>query len=81
MKRTIPTDGRGKQMALRIQDLERESLYRRYLEALNRHGEPEEPAPSPGHAIRHCPTCGAHTMFTLDPEGTWYECTRCKHYA
>ncbi|MCA1726743.1 MAG: hypothetical protein LC722_03530 [Actinobacteria bacterium] len=68
-------------MALRVEDLERESLYRRYLEALDRYGEPEERAPSPGHAIRHCPTCGAHTMFSLDPNGTWYECTRCKHYA
>jgi hypothetical protein len=56
-------------------------LYQRYVRALDRHGEPEQPEPSPGHAIRHCPTCGRHTMFRLDPEGTWYECMRCGHYA
>ena len=68
-------------MALRVEDLEKEALYRRYLEALERYGEPEEPAPSPGYAIRHCAQCGSHTMFKLDPDGTWYECTRCHHFA
>ena len=68
-------------MALRAEELHEDPLYRRYLRALDEYGEPEETAPSPGHAIRHCPTCGAHTMFRLDPEGTWYECMRCGHYA
>jgi hypothetical protein len=56
-------------------------LYRRYLEALERYGPPEPQAPSPGHAVRHCPGCGKAAIFRLDPEGTWYECTRCGHYA
>ena len=68
-------------MALRAEEVQDDLLYQRYLRALARHGEPEEARPSPGHAIRHCPTCGAHTMFRLDPEGTWFECTRCGHYA
>ncbi len=68
-------------MALRADELHEDLLYRRYLRALSRYGEPEEPQPSPGHSIRHCPTCGAHTMFRLDPEGMWAECMRCGHYA
>jgi len=68
-------------MALPAYELERQLLYRRYVEALKRHGEPEDPEPSPGHAIRQCVKCGQATIFRLDPEGTWYECTRCGHYA
>ncbi|HEX9236307.1 MAG TPA: hypothetical protein VF972_08510 [Actinomycetota bacterium] len=68
-------------MALRSYDVERQILYRRYVDALNRYGEPERPEPSPGHAIRQCVRCGRAAVFRLDPEGTWYECTRCGHYA
>ncbi|MBI4260663.1 MAG: hypothetical protein HY658_08870 [Actinobacteria bacterium] len=72
-------------MAVRRNDLagpEGDVLYRRYIEALRRHGPPEEDdVPSPGRAIRSCSRCGRHTMFRLDPEGTWYECTRCGQYA
>ena len=56
-------------------------LYRRYLHALERYGDPEAPPPSPGHAIRQCAHCGKATIHRLDPEGNWYECERCGHYA
>jgi hypothetical protein len=68
-------------MAVPAYDLERRRLYRRYLAALERYGEPEDTAPSPGHAIRQCARCGRARVFRLDPEGTWYECTRCGHFA
>lgn len=68
-------------MAVRQDELERDPVYQRYVAALRRYGPPEEPKPSPGHAIRSCAHCGTHTMFRLDPEGTWYECTRCGQYA
>jgi hypothetical protein len=57
------------------------ALYMRYMEALKRHGQPEDAEPSPGHVIRYCNNCGMRAMFRLDPEGTWYECLHCKHYA
>jgi hypothetical protein len=56
-------------------------LYRRYLQALERHGDPREDVPSPGHVVRYCANCGMRAMFRLDPEGTWYECLHCGHYA
>jgi hypothetical protein len=56
-------------------------MYRRYVEALKRFGPPEGPEPSPGHAIRQCVHCGKATVHRLDPEGTWYECSQCGHYA
>ncbi|HCO03713.1 MAG TPA: hypothetical protein DIT48_10210 [Actinobacteria bacterium] len=67
--------------AYEMEELEHNPLYQEYLRALERHGQPTDPSPSPGHAIRHCASCGLQTMFRLDPEGTWYECLRCKHYA
>jgi transposase len=61
-------------------DTEQDTLLRRYLRALAR--EPREPqGPSPGHAIRTCPECGDRAIFTLEPEGTWFRCSRCGHYA
>jgi hypothetical protein len=70
-------------MALRSSspDPQAQLMYQRYLAALRRYGEPEPAPPSPGHAIRQCAHCGRATMFRLDPDGTWYECTRCGHYA
>lgn len=56
-------------------------MYRRYVDALRRYGPPEPSEPSPGHAIRHCAHCGQANIFRLDPDGTWYECTRCGQYA
>ncbi|MGH2724114.1 MAG: hypothetical protein ACRDI0_07580 [Actinomycetota bacterium] len=51
-----------------------------YLRALARdHGV--RPAASPGHEVRTCPSCGARAVFTLDPEGTWYRCRHCGHFA
>jgi hypothetical protein len=64
-----------------LADLESSALYRRYLEALVRHGQPTEETPSPGHVIRHCNHCGMKAMFRLDPEGMWYECMHCGHLA
>jgi hypothetical protein len=61
-------------------DLHDDSLLRRYLRALAT--EPGEPgSPSPGHAIRTCPVCGERAIFVLEPEGTWYRCSHCGHYA
>ena len=70
-------------MALRADELEEGRLYERYLEALARHGEVEKlPSDEPrATVVRHCSSCGMHTVFRLDPEGTWYECTHCQHYA
>jgi len=53
----------------------------RYVQALKRHGSPEETVPSPGHVIRYCHSCGQRAIFRLDPDGNWYECLHCKHYA
>jgi transposase len=51
------------------------------LRALAREGRPERLAPSPGHQIRTCPVCGDRAVFRLEPEGTWYRCSDCGHYA
>jgi hypothetical protein len=67
-------------MAQAREELSSGPLYMRYVQALKRHGQPEEPAPSPGHVVRYCHTCGQRAMFRLDPEGYWYECLHCKHY-
>ena len=68
-------------MARREEDLEESFLYRRYVRALERYGDSRDERPSPGHVIRHCPSCGMRAMFRLDPEGTWFECLHCGHYA
>ena len=68
-------------MAETAAPLEERLLYHRYVEALRRHGAPEPAEPSPGHAIRHCAHCGKARIFRLDPDGTWYECERCGHFA
>jgi hypothetical protein len=61
-------------------DTQDEVLLRRYLRALAR--EPRTVRePSPGHAVRTCPSCGERSIFVLEPEGTWYRCSRCGHYA
>ncbi len=71
----------GEGMAQRQEDLTNDELYRSYMRALQRYGRDPQESPSPGHVIRHCPNCGMRSMFRLDPEGTWYECLHCKHYA
>jgi transposase len=61
-------------------DTGHDSMLRRYLRALA--AAPGEPrAPSPGHAIRTCPECGDRAVFVLEPEGTWFRCSHCGHYA
>jgi ribosomal protein L37AE/L43A len=55
-------------------------ILRRYLRALARDGRPGRVA-SPGHQIRTCPECGRRAAFRLEPEGIWYRCSACGHYA
>ena len=61
-------------------DLEPDTLLRRYLRGLARQPRASRD-PSPGHAVRTCPSCGDRSIFVLEPEGTWYRCSRCGHYA
>jgi hypothetical protein len=68
-------------MAQAHDELSKGALYMRYVEALRRHGNADEDEPSPGHVIRYCTNCGMRSMFRLDPDGNWYECLHCKHYA
>jgi hypothetical protein len=68
-------------MAQAQRDARDGSLYLRYMQALRRYGEQEESQPSPGHVIRRCNHCGMRAMFRLDPDGIWYECLHCGHYA
>ncbi len=68
-------------MAQAREELQTGALYMRYVEALRRHGKTEEPQPSPGHVVRYCHNCGMRAIFRLDPDGNWYECLHCKHYA
>jgi hypothetical protein len=77
----VRKDERGPIMGEPARELEDRILYRRYMDALQHYGPPEPRAPSPGHAIRQCPSCGKATIFRLDPDGTWYECTGCGHFA
>jgi predicted RNA-binding Zn-ribbon protein involved in translation (DUF1610 family) len=58
----------------------RDVLLRRYLRALARESG-ELRARAPGHAVRTCPSCGERAIFVLEPEGTWYRCSACGHYA
>jgi hypothetical protein len=72
-------------MALAIRALHRstqtesDELLMRYLGALSRHGdpEPERDEVAPGHDVRTCAACGEHTIFRLDPDGGWAECSAC----
>jgi hypothetical protein len=65
---------------LRTEDVVDDALYRRYVEALRRYGEPGEDA-SPGAAVDYCRSCGEHSTFRLDAAGSWYECVRCGAHA
>ncbi|HYX79833.1 MAG TPA: hypothetical protein VE976_04400 [Actinomycetota bacterium] len=64
-------------MATRTKD-----LLDRYMRALDR-SEPVEEAEdlAPGYDLRTCANCGAHTLFRIDPEGDWAECSACGHLA
>jgi hypothetical protein len=67
-------------LSAQVVQSEHDPLLRRYLRALA--SEPGElRARAPGHAVRTCPTCGQRAIFALEPEGTWYRCSRCGHYA
>jgi hypothetical protein len=68
-------------MATRTEDMN--GLLDRYMGALRYHGDPNEPEDdlSLGLDIRTCANCGEHTLFRLDPAGTWFECTACGHLA
>jgi hypothetical protein len=67
------------QPAARIDDFD--SVFRDYIRALARINRRGGSAPSPGHDVRTCPSCGRHVPFALDPLGTWYRCTACGEYA
>jgi len=58
-------------------------LLDRYEGALRYRGDPAEGTEdlSPGLDVRTCANCGAHTLFRLDPVGTWFECSACGHLA
>ncbi len=61
-----------------------DELLGRYLHALERHDEPAENETdglAPGHDVRTCASCGAHTVFRIDPDGDWSECTSCGRLA
>jgi len=62
-------------------ELEEGRVLRDYLRLLHGEARPEPKLRSPGHDLRTCGSCGSRTAFTLDPEGTWFRCTRCGEYA
>jgi hypothetical protein len=68
-------------MAVPAHDLRADDLLARYRRALMSYGHGPEATLAPGQDIRTCTRCGSHTRFRLDPEGTWYACTVCGHYA
>ncbi|HYH28190.1 MAG TPA: hypothetical protein VEA19_05395 [Actinomycetota bacterium] len=68
-------------MAQTATELREQDLLGRYLRSLVRDQEAPRGTPAPGHDVRTCPTCGHEGRFVLDPEGVWYSCTRCGHFA
>jgi hypothetical protein len=58
-----------------------DSVFRDYLRALARTTGQGGRAPSPGHDVRTCPSCGRRVPFALDPQGTWFRCSVCGRYA
>jgi hypothetical protein len=68
-------------MALAARDLGREELLARYRRSLMKYGQEPRPPLPPGQDVRTCSNCGRHTRFRLDPEGTWFSCTLCGHFA
>lgn len=69
-------------MAVAPLELRRDDLLDRYRRALMSYARHQESAGlPPGQDIRTCTHCGNHARFRLDPEGTWYACTMCGHFA
>jgi hypothetical protein len=64
-----------------ILELDEDRILRDYLRLLTKEARPELRLRSPGHDLRTCGSCGSRTAFTLDPEGTWFRCTRCGEFA
>jgi hypothetical protein len=64
-----------------VMELNEDQLLHDYLRILTRDGSNDPKLRSPGHDLRTCATCGSRAAFTLDPEGTWFRCTRCGEYA
>lgn len=64
-----------------ILELDEDRLLRDYLRLMTKEARPELRLRSPGHDLRTCVACGTRTAFTLDPEGTWFRCSRCGEYA
>jgi hypothetical protein len=67
--------------AAELLEIDEDRLLRDYLRILTREDHSEPRLRSPGHDLRTCGDCGERTAFTLDPEGTWFRCTRCGEYA
>jgi hypothetical protein len=68
-------------MAFATRELANDPMLGRYLAALRWHDSEDDPCESPGNDIRTCAACGEHTIFRLDPEGTWFVCSACGRYA
>jgi hypothetical protein len=64
-----------------VLELSEDQMLRDYLRLLTRRDPPEPMLRSPGHDLRTCSSCGTRTAFTLDPQGTWFTCTRCGAYS
>lgn len=64
-----------------VLELDYDLVLKDYLRVLTRDGRADPRLRSPGHDLRTCPSCGSRTVFTLEPEGTWFRCSRCGHYA
>jgi hypothetical protein len=62
-------------------ELDEDRVLRDYLRLLTGDHPVEPKLRSPGHDLRTCAACGHRAAFTLDPEGTWFRCTRCGEYA
>lgn len=64
-----------------VLELDEDRVFRDYLRLLTRDHRVEPMLRSPGHDLRSCASCGRRTAFTLDPQGTWFRCTRCGEFA
>lgn len=64
-----------------VLELDEHRVLRDYLRLLTLDHGAEPMLRSPGHDLRSCASCGRRTAFTLDPQGTWFRCTRCGEFA
>ncbi len=62
-------------------ELDYDVVLRDYIRVLTRDTRSDAKRRSPGHDLRTCASCGARVAFTLDPNGTWFSCSRCGSFA